>query len=237
MEDAERSLPLDDQASLTSESSDVQAEEDEPSVPELKTKSAQIPLERTKRDQSPESNVAIQLTTIAPNANGAENPSVSNSNSASVPATGANGALAAILASPQASWFVRPPSGGQYGPAPAAMILEWIEQRRVTKDSLIWREGLDQWSPAENIFPELFPKSVSNSTGSIAPPRPPSEIGPKEKSAGILAGNETAIRLVRQRKNKRKRQLIFVLALLGIALALIIALVVIIFRQPNTAPL
>ncbi|MFM8402200.1 MAG: GYF domain-containing protein, partial [Pirellula sp.] len=52
---------------------------------------------------------------------------------------------ASLLPLLDARWFVRPPSGGQYGPATTQMLLDWIAEKRVTADSLLWRDGLDTW--------------------------------------------------------------------------------------------
>jgi hypothetical protein len=51
-------------------------------------------------------------------------------------------------------WYVRPPSGGQFGPASAALLRQWIQEGRVTGDSCVWRQGWEQWKTAGSIFPE-----------------------------------------------------------------------------------
>ena len=60
---------------------------------------------------------------------------------------------------PQAVWFVRPSSGGQYGPASADIMKSWLEEGRVVNDSLIWREGWPDWKEAQNVFPQFAPVS------------------------------------------------------------------------------
>ena len=54
-----------------------------------------------------------------------------------------------------ASWYVRPPSGGQYGPANTSIFGQWIEEGRVASNSLVWRDGWQQWRSATEAFPEL----------------------------------------------------------------------------------
>jgi hypothetical protein len=56
---------------------------------------------------------------------------------------------------PSALWYVRPPSGGQYGPAAGDLLRGWISEGRVTGDSFVWREGWRQWELAEQVFPQL----------------------------------------------------------------------------------
>lgn len=52
-------------------------------------------------------------------------------------------------ASPPASvWYVRPKSGGQYGPATDEVFRTWIEQGRVPADAQIWRDGWSEWKLA-----------------------------------------------------------------------------------------
>jgi hypothetical protein len=67
-------------------------------------------------------------------------------------------------------WYVRPPSGGQYGPATTQMLLDWIAEKRVTADALRWREGLDSWLSARELVPESF--GGSSALGIDDPPPP-----------------------------------------------------------------
>jgi hypothetical protein len=61
----------------------------------------------------------------------------------------------AISAAPLAKWFVRPPSGGQFGPAPGKVLREWIAAGRVTPESYVWREGWPEWQRAWAVFGDL----------------------------------------------------------------------------------
>jgi hypothetical protein len=70
-----------------------------------------------------------------------------------------------IAERPDGVWYVRPPSGGQYGPARGEIMRRWINEGRVSSDSLVWREGWDDWQSASETFPSL--RSV------ITPPVPP----------------------------------------------------------------
>ncbi len=71
----------------------------------------------------------------------------------------------AIAEAPDAIWYVRPPSGGQYGPADGDAMRRWIDEGRVSADSLVWREGWDDWRPADVEFPQLGDNA--------SPPQPP----------------------------------------------------------------
>ncbi len=52
-------------------------------------------------------------------------------------------------------WYVRPPSGGQFGPATSDVMRTWIGEGRVSSDSLVWREGWRDWQEASGVFPQL----------------------------------------------------------------------------------
>jgi GYF domain 2 len=69
-----------------------------------------------------------------------------------------------IEESPEAIWYVRPPSGGQYGPARGDIMRKWVGEGRVSQDSLVWREGWNDWRTAGQVFPGL---------GLAATPPPP----------------------------------------------------------------
>ena len=60
-----------------------------------------------------------------------------------------------INEAPQAVWYVRPPSGGQFGPASGDIMRTWIAEGRVSADSLVWRQGWDEWQAAGAVFPVL----------------------------------------------------------------------------------
>lgn len=71
--------------------------------------------------------------------------------------------------SPQAVWYVRPPSGGQYGPAKGDVMRRWAAEGRVSADSLVWREGWADWKPANQVFPSLAIPPAPSPVGSPAP--------------------------------------------------------------------
>ncbi|WP_436717638.1 GYF domain-containing protein [Roseiconus lacunae] len=54
-----------------------------------------------------------------------------------------------------ATWYVRPPSGGQYGPAETSVLRDWIDEGRVAKSALLWRDGWPQWREAAEVLPEI----------------------------------------------------------------------------------
>ena len=56
---------------------------------------------------------------------------------------------------PEAVWYVRPPTGGQYGPARGDVMRRWIVEGRVSVDTLVWREGWPDWLSAGQLFPSL----------------------------------------------------------------------------------
>jgi hypothetical protein len=54
-------------------------------------------------------------------------------------------------------WYVRPTSGGQFGPANSDVMRAWLTEGRVNSDALVWREGWREWQEAGNVFPQLAP--------------------------------------------------------------------------------
>lgn len=76
-----------------------------------------------------------------------------------VPAVSRTDSADALLEAPDAGWYVRPPSGGQFGPAEAEVMRHWIDEGRVTGDSLIWREGWADWKEASTTFSHLASES------------------------------------------------------------------------------
>ncbi|MEM6362959.1 MAG: DUF4339 domain-containing protein, partial [Planctomycetota bacterium] len=50
------------------------------------------------------------------------------------------------------TWYVRPPSGGQYGPADGPTMQQWLSQGRVAEVSMVWRDGWPDWRSAQGVF-------------------------------------------------------------------------------------
>ena len=56
---------------------------------------------------------------------------------------------------PDAVWYVRPATGGQFGPATADVMRGWITEGRVVAGTLVWCEGWPDWQDAAAAIPQL----------------------------------------------------------------------------------
>ncbi|MFN0019043.1 MAG: GYF domain-containing protein [Pirellulaceae bacterium] len=125
-----------------------------------------------------------------------------------------------ISQAPNAIWYVRPPSGGQYGPARGDIMRKWVGEGRVSGDSLVWREGFPEWKSASQLFPSLA--GIGAPAPAAGPPPPPAEVAP------IPTVTRTARKLnaYEARKNQGNGMAVAILVVLGIiCVALIIGLV------------
>jgi hypothetical protein len=57
-------------------------------------------------------------------------------------------------------WYVHPPSGGQFGPADAHVMRNWIAEGRIGANSLVWHEGWQEWRMAGSVFSQLSPPTA-----------------------------------------------------------------------------
>jgi hypothetical protein len=156
---------------------------------------------------------------------------------ASPPASEPVAMPASLLPLLDARWFVRPPSGNQYGPATTQMLLDWIAEKRVTADALLWRDGLDTWFSARELIPEPFGGESNASTKSpqdIPPPavaRPTTSSQKPVEAIAVPSGQATNKAAIAMKKKKQLKQQWMVLGLLAtMALCLVIALIVILTR-------
>ena len=69
---------------------------------------------------------------------------------------------------PDAVWYVRAPNGAQYGPAASDVMRSWLDEGRVSPDSLVWREGWRDWQQAAEVFSQLGAGQVDPQLGAIA---------------------------------------------------------------------
>ena len=65
---------------------------------------------------------------------------VAEANIPSDPQPESTSSLDLMVDDPTSTWYVRPPTGGQYGPASSEVLHSWIDQGRVASTSLLWRD-------------------------------------------------------------------------------------------------
>jgi len=117
------------------------------------------------------------------------------------PPAASAGAVDPLAEAPDAIWYVRPPSGGQYGPAAGEVMQAWIAEGRVSPDSLVWREGWRDWKEASDTFPQLGPGKAEPALEAIAATRTASARGAaggyqrysRRRSTGLNAAIITAL--------------------------------------------
>ncbi|WP_182870409.1 GYF domain-containing protein [Stieleria mannarensis] len=133
-----------------------------------------------------------------------------------------------------ATWYVRPPSGGQYGPATSAMLKIWIGEGRVAKSALLWKDGWPQWREASDALAEIAESLPGAPSTSAIEPFSDASGGTKlttpishEKTSRIgsdFAG-DAKIGAVRRKRSSRRITLVAVLATLVVGLFVTLILV------------
>jgi len=149
-----------------------------------------------------------------------------------------------ISEAPNAAWYVRPPSGGQYGPAIGSVFWDWLNEKRVGENSLVWREGWGTWQAAKDVFPDFFrPVTPPAKAKHVAPPpAAPPHVQPPPKSvarntaepqviSGIDGNVESRRNVQLRRKKSHSRNLVILVGLSILALILIVILVVVLTTQ------
>lgn len=142
-------------------------------------------------------------------------------------------------------WFVRPPSGGQFGPAAEAVLRQWIGEGRITPDTLVWREGDPEWLKASAAFPELTaaptPPSTPLVTGGTVPisvgvtlPKP-TEL-PTPSSELDAASAATAMLMARRKRARSTGLLIMGILVVAVLILLPILVYVLMFQGAPPPP-
>jgi hypothetical protein len=62
------------------------------------------------------------------------------------------------------------------------MLMDWIAEKRVTADALLWREGLDSWLSARELVPESFGGSSALGIDDHPPPAVAKPTSPTTKT-------------------------------------------------------
>ena len=173
---------------------------------------------------------------------GAENDAPQEIDFVSYPAAIESAQPQAILDAPDATWYVRPPAGGQYGPAPANIFCEWLTEHRVTRDSLVWRDGWPQWLVAGEVFTDYFGPAVPPHGESKFVPGPAPAVAPSAQDASPTIEQPTAPdfvvptslsdRALAARKRQRKKNYMIMIGILtAISIGLVISLVAVLVRN------
>ncbi len=125
----------------------------------------------------------------------------------------------------------------QYGPADSKLLAQWIAENRVTADSLIWFDGLTQWTAAGSVLPELFKSSSEppNTDMEIRSTSDSSSEAILELNTTSRLVNTTAIQSVskpiRSRQKQKRNQWIVIAILISVCLCLLIGLVAVLMLK------
>ncbi len=133
------------------------------------------------------------------------------------------------------TWYVRPPSGGQYGPATGDVLKNWIEEGRVAKQALLWREGWPQWREAGEALPEIgdklpgspmdeavgFGGDASHQTTSFAAQK----TSPVEPIASGQLSGQSSIGSVRRNRTHQRFTMVAVLGTIVVGLIIVLVIV------------
>lgn len=148
---------------------------------------------------------------------------------ADTPAAGAADFPSSILdEDPGATWYVRPPSGGQYGPASSEILREWIQQGRVAAAALIWRDGWPQWREASDSLPELVDRLPNGGVASTT--KPPGVAPSSSNSPQLSRATSASASKGTDRVGRSKRRVTLIGILSAVAVALIGVLVIVVNR-------
>ena len=128
-----------------------------------------------------------------------------------------------------AMWYVRPPSGDQYGPAETVRIEQWIAEGRISRDTYVWRDGWESWELAADAFPSAF------GSGEVVMELGPSEpfdwpiTSPAPRGLDAAASSTSAL-LGTTPRSGTKSSSVLVFSLIGlavVAIALVVTLVLV----------
>lgn len=88
------------------------------------------------------------------------------------------------------NWYYHAPGEGRTGPYSADEIRTRYRERRIQRDTLVWREGLPEWQPLERVADEVDLYSVTPDA-SLPPPLPaaaPVAMAPAHAAAAHRTG-------------------------------------------------
>jgi hypothetical protein len=156
---------------------------------------------------------------------------------------------------PAAMWYVRPATGGQFGPATGEIMRSWLTEGRVGGNALVWRTGWADWRGASEIFPELAgaqtlhggglgPAAMAGGAAAAGGSLPLGHVvqsGFSAPAAVNPAGSGAVPALTQSVRRRRKQRdtRMFMSAALGVIVVILAIILVIVFRSqgaPEVTP-
>ncbi len=141
--------------------------------------------------------------------------------------------LGIFAESSDAVWYVRPPSGGEYGPARGEVMQKWLAEGRVSADTLVWREGWPEWRLAGPLFPNL-PSESGQAESEIATEPEPTKAALPEivvASEADLRRSTRSIAARRPNTPARSKPVYVIAVLVVMALGLLVTLGVVLWKK------
>jgi hypothetical protein len=137
-------------------------------------------------------------------------------------------------------WYVRPTSGGQFGPATEELFCSWIAEGRVSADSHVWRDGWTAWKLARDAADDLPMPLAATPVAAVSPPIPAVPAADERQSVAVaepaaeskisvpthaVPNTLTASRYVIQRRQSRRSQLTLAIVMLAAVIVLAVVLI------------
>ncbi|MCM2373530.1 DUF4339 domain-containing protein [Aporhodopirellula aestuarii] len=147
-----------------------------------------------------------------------------------------------ILGDAASTWYVRPPSGGQYGPANGPTLGQWIQEGRVADTAMLWRDGWPDWRMAKEVLPVFAPQPTPQSNGSVSPPgvatapavmpspavNPAAASGPAPSRVEIREGGK----VLGTNKKKVSRKRVAISVMLACVFVVLLVALILVLKQP-----
>ncbi len=163
--------------------------------------------------------------------------------------------------SPDANWYVRPATGGQFGPATGETMRAWVTEGRVSASSLVWRDGWPEWRAGAAVFPELAglsaatptpppigPAVSQTSSGATTVADGPPPIGgvmpmgrvvqntPPESNAAGLSGTELPLSQSIKRQRRQRDIRLYTTAVLVVTSVILLIVLIVVFQRQAQPP-
>lgn len=173
-------------------------------------------------------------------------PSSSNiagasTSSASAPPLPLTPETSPIDEAPSAVWYVRPATGGQFGPASGEIMRAWISEGRVGASSLVWRAGWPEWRAASAVFPALGKLLVSPAASATVQAVPQPAIptaapvpGPASKQ-GIVSEVLPPVAHGHRKRRLRQQRTMIASGILLLIVLILMAVLVIVWQNQQSA--
>ena len=124
-------------------------------------------------------------------------------------------------------WYLRPASGGQFGPATEEVFQQWVADGRIAADCWVWRTGWPDWKAGGEALTLVTDHPPQEPAAAMAALDAPKIVDTAAAATPIEPGSAEARRQAIKRRKQRMRAASAILAVVALVMLTVLVIVLV----------